>query len=307
MQLKKIRRLIRDFSARQILRVSVVAIYLVPLPLFRWLGASFGKGFYRFSRRYRELAANNLNIAFGDQGEDYLRTIGKESFISMGTNGADSLWFVNRSHRKRRNLVRLVDQVNLDKSLEAGKGVIVVTAHVGIFTILGGVLASYGYCTNYILRTPRDEKMAAVLGRALRMQGVRPIFTQPAIKCVEASISALRRNEILIILIDQDIGDSGIFVKFFGRAASTPAGPVIFSLRTGAKIIPAFMIRDNGRHKLWIHPEFKLIDIESAERTIFKNTQRLTHLVEDVIRGYPQQWSWIDRRWKTKPITDVHG
>jgi len=304
---KELRRLIRDFLARQTLRVVVVAVHLIPLLFFRWMGVLLTKGFCRFSKRYQELADNNLNIAFPGQGENYRRLVKKKSFILLGTNAADSLWFVNRSTRKRRNLVCLEGRVNLDNALAAGKGVIAVTAHMGVFTILGGVLAAYGYRANYILRTPRDEKMAVVLGRGLRMQGTSPIFTHPAIKCVEASISALRLNEILVILIDQDIGNAGIFVKFFGRPASTPAGPAIFSLRTGAKILPMFMLREGNRHKLWIQPEFRIIRGENAEKTILENTQRLTLRVENVIREYPEQWSWVDRRWKTRPITDVHG
>lgn len=278
-----------------------MAFYFVPLSILRWLGVWVGKTFYIFSRRYRKLAEYNLNIAFPERSQEYRESVKKKSFVFLGKNCADSLWFIMRPTRRRRDFVRLEGKHNLDQALEKGKGVICLTAHLGAFTILGGVLAGYGYRMNYLLRTPRDKKMADVLARGLRMQQVRPIFTQPAIKCVEESINVLRDNEILIILIDQDMGEAGVFVNFFGQPASTPAGPVIFSLRTEAKILPMFMLRDNGRHKLWIQSEFRLIYGESSERTIFENTQRLTHLVEEIIRKHPEQWSWFDRRWKTRP------
>ncbi len=301
MRYKILKRSIRYFFSRFALRVAGAAAIFLPLALLRWLGVEIGRLFYRVLPRYRNLAAANLEIAFPEKEKEYRSRVSEESFVLMGQGCADSIWFVTRSVRKRKDFITLEGKANLDRAIGSGRGVIGVTAHLGIFTVLGGALASYGYSTNYILRTPRDEKLTNILGRGLRIQGVRPIFTKPAVRCVEESISGLRHNEILIILIDQDMGEAGVFVKFFGRAASTPVGPVIFSLRTGAKIIPMFMVRENHRHKLIIYPAFELLDGENIENTILDNTQRLTSLVENIIREYPRQWSWIDRRWKTKP------
>lgn len=186
----------------------------------------------------------------------------------------------------------------LDTALNYQCGVIGITAHIGAFTILGGVLAEYGYKVNYILRTPRDEKMKGLLEKGLRMQGVKPIFTKPMVDCVEKAISVLRNNEILIILIDREVGNSGVFVRFFGHYTSAPAGPVIFSLRTGARIIPMFMLRENQRESLLFYPEFKIIYRDNLEKTIFENTQNLISFLEEIIEKYPEQWSWIDRRWR---------
>ncbi|MCX5657464.1 MAG: hypothetical protein NTZ48_04470, partial [Candidatus Omnitrophica bacterium] len=286
---------------RLLLRGFGATVFLLPLFLLRCMGASGGRLFCRFSGRYRELARENLKIVFPGIEEDSLRTIIKDSFTMLGENGADSIWFISRNKKRRKQFVDIEGKEFLDAALSQGRGVIAATAHIGAFTILGGTLAAYGYRVNCILRTPRDEKMANVLGRGLRMQEVKPIFTYPAIKCVNDSIGALRRNEILVILIDQDMGRSGVFVNFFGRPASTPAGTLIFSLRTGASIVPMFIIRGKERHKLIIEKEFDLVYGESAEKSVLDNTQRLTYLIEGVIRKYPRQWSWVDRRWKTQP------
>lgn len=301
MKTKSLVRYIRDFFARLFLRGFGATVFLTPLSLLRCIGKAGGRLFCRFSGRYRGLARENLKIVFPEIEEDRLRTIMKDSFTILGENGADSIWFINRSNKKRRNFVNIEGKEFLDAALSRGRGVIAATAHIGAFTILGGILRAYGYRVNYILRTPRDEKMTNVLGRGLRMQEVKPIFTYPVVKCVNDSIGALRRNEILVILIDQDMGRSGVFVNFFGRPASTPAGTLIFSSRTGASIIPMFIIREKEKHKLIIEKEFNLVYGENAEKSVLDNTQRLTHLIEGVIRRYPQQWSWVDRRWKTQP------
>jgi KDO2-lipid IV(A) lauroyltransferase len=301
MQSKKNIRIIRNYFARLALRAGGAGVLFIPLSFLGIWGEFLGRLFYCFSARYRELAGNNLKLVFPDKKEDERSQIMKTSFVLLGRNSLETIWFVTRSRKKRINFIRLEGREFLDFALEERDGVIAVTAHIGAFTILAGALAAYGYCVNCLLRTPRDEKMADVLGRGLRMQNVRPIFTQPALRCVEESIKVLRRNEILIILIDQDIGETGVFVNFFGRPASTPAGPVIFSLRTQAKILPMFMLREDNRHKVLIKPKFNLRYGENAEKTIFENIQRLTQLVENTIREHPHQWSWVDRRWKTRP------
>ncbi|MCM8784206.1 MAG: hypothetical protein NC818_05490 [Candidatus Omnitrophica bacterium] len=297
MQIRKIERTIRYSFVRLFLRLLAVVVYFIPLSFLRKLGVLLGKIFYKVSKYYRQLALNNLRVVFPQKNNNERRNILYKSTLFLGANTSDTLWFLVHS-RRRKNLAYLENRKIIDDALKAHKGIIGITAHIGAFTILGGVLSEYGYPVNYILRTPRDEKMANVLGRGLRMQKVRPIFTKPAIRCVERSIEVLRNNEILIILIDQDAGSSGLFVKFFNRYTSAPAGPVILSLRTGANIIPMFILREQERHKLIVYPEFKIAHKENIERTIFDNTQNLVILLQDVIEQYPEQWSWIDRRWR---------
>lgn len=292
---KKFRRTIRYFFARLFLRISVVIIYFIPFSLFCRLSVFLSKIFYKISNYYRGLAYNNLKVVFPEERKR--REILYKSSIHQGKNIAYTFWILAHPH-KRKKMINVENKEILDYALSFNKGVIGVTAHIGAFTVLGGVLSNFGYKVNYILRTPRDEKMTSVLGRGLRMQRVYPIFTKPATRCIEKSIEALRRNEILIVLIDQEAGKSGVYVRLFNRYTSAPAGPIIFSLRTEAKIIPMFMLEKNHQHNLVILPEFKLIYKENREKTIFENTQRLIYLVEEIIRKYPDQWSWIDRRWR---------
>jgi len=290
----KIKRNIRYFFARLFLRIAVVIVYFIPLSFFRRWGVLLSRLFYKFSNHYRNLAYNNLRFVFPEEKE--VEKIFYRSSLLLGENIADTFWFLAYP-RRRGNLINIEHKEILDWALSFKRGVIGITAHIGAFTILGGALTQQGYKVNCLLRNPRDEKMAGVLERGLRMQGVRSIFTKPSLKCIEEVLESLKNNEILIVLIDQRAGRSGVFVKFFGHYTSVPTGPVIFSLRTGAKIIPMFMIREGQKHNLKIFPEFKIIYKENIEKTIFENTQNLILLIEGVIREYPEQWSWIDRRW----------
>ncbi len=109
--------------------------------------------------------------------------------------------------------------------------------------------------------------------------------------------SALKRNRLVALLIDQDAHDEGAFVPFFGQMASTPRGPAVFHLRTGAPLIFARSHRLSG--------ERYRIKVTRIDTTNFPDpdslTAHMTGLLETAIRETPEQWLWLHRRWKTLP------
>jgi len=99
--------------------------------------------------------------------------------------------------------------------------------------------------------------------------------------------------------IDHNAPATESWVDFFGYLVPTFKGPIIFSLRTGAPILPIFMIRNpDAHHKITIHPTFELTTTANTQEDITSNIARLTKIVEAVIREYPEQWWWVHRRFK---------
>jgi KDO2-lipid IV(A) lauroyltransferase len=120
---------------------------------------------------------------------------------------------------------------------------------------------------------------------------------------VANSIKALRNNEFLFIPIDQNFGTAGVFVDFFGKQAATATGPVIFAQRTGAPILPMFIVREkDDTHRIIIEPPMYIEEKENNAATIQHNISRITKIIEEYIRKYPQEWGWIHRRWKSRPV-----
>jgi len=116
----------------------------------------------------------------------------------------------------------------------------------------------------------------------------------------------LRNNEIVVIQVDQNFGTGGVWVKFFGKLAATPVGPITLALRTKAAIVPAYMIRESrGKHQLKIFSEKELIVKENKNETILLNAIELTRVIEGWIREFPSQWAWVHRRWKSRPSEQV--
>jgi len=266
----------------------------------------FAKGIanlgYHIARRHREIALETLDIAFGNQKSAAEKDLIVRDCFTFLAKGALELLFLMDKPGILKERVCLVGEENLKSCLNKGKGVILVSAHFGNFPLLMARLSLGGYKVAGIMRTMRDEKVEKIFMEKRTRLGIKTIYSQPRKACVGESIRTLRNNELLFIPIDQNFGTGGVFVKFFGKNAATATGPVVLARRTGASLIPCFIVREkDDTHKIIFEPALELKDCSSDEETIHINIQKLTNIIESYICRYPAEWGWIHRRWKTKP------
>jgi KDO2-lipid IV(A) lauroyltransferase len=118
-------------------------------------------------------------------------------------------------------------------------------------------------------------------------------------------IQALSQNKVVGILFDQRGRRSkGIWVDFFGRKVPTTPGLAVMALKSGAPVLPVFMIRNGFRkHRLIVKEPLELIHTGNFKKDIEANTQLFNHTLESIIREHPDQWLWIHRRWERKKGT----
>jgi KDO2-lipid IV(A) lauroyltransferase len=302
MKLKQIVRLWRRWLGYVALRFCSLIIYLIPAASIRHIAKIISDIGYILAGRHRKIAINTLNLAFGDSIDLSQKSkIAKDSFRFMAA-GVLELLFCVEHHDYVRKIVRIEGRDYLDRALAKKKGVIAVTAHFGNFALMQFSLGVEGYLVNSIIRHMRDPQTNRYFLKKRNEIGVKTIYTEPRNACVIESLRSLKNNEVLFLLLDQNFGTGGIFVDFFGRKAATATGPIVLAQRSGAAILPMFMVHDNKeRHRLIIEPEFKLEEAPDNNQTVLLNIQRLTNIIEDYIRRYPAEWSWIHRRWKTRP------
>jgi len=104
------------------------------------------------------------------------------------------------------------------------------------------------------------------------------------------------------ILLDQNVDwYDGVFVDYFGRPACTNKGLALLALKTGAPVIPVFLIRDGKRFIFHCEPEVPLVRTGDKIKDIEVNTERFTKIIESFVSRYPEQWFWLHQRWKTRP------
>jgi lauroyl/myristoyl acyltransferase len=126
------------------------------------------------------------------------------------------------------------------------------------------------------------------------------IHARPRREALRELVQVLRRNQIAVIIADEyRKGSDGVRVPFFGRAVLARRGPVTLALRTGAALVPAYLVRDdNGRLTLTVEPELELVRTQRDRGAIVENTLRITQWLEQTVRSHPDQWNWMTVQWQ---------
>jgi KDO2-lipid IV(A) lauroyltransferase len=117
-------------------------------------------------------------------------------------------------------------------------------------------------------------------------------------------LKAMHGGQTVGILMDTNMTPpQGVFVRFFGLKACTGSGLARVALKTGAAVLPGFMLWEPAERRYVLHfgPELDLARTGEGEADVLAATERCNDVLEAWIRRYPDQWLWIHRRWKTRP------
>jgi Kdo2-lipid IVA lauroyltransferase/acyltransferase len=190
---------------------------------------------------------------------------------------------------------------NYVEALRRGRGIIFMTAHFGSWELSSFAQSLYGYPLKFVVRPIDNSKVDALITHYRMLGGNVPIQRRQAGRDI---LKALRANDAVGILFDQNTtSDEGIFVDFFGVSAATTPAIATFALRTGAAVLPGFLIWEEGlgKHRLRFDPPVKLIETGNLEHDVVENTKIFNQILESYVRKYPDHWLWIHKRWKTRP------
>lgn len=135
---------------------------------------------------------------------------------------------------------------HLEEAVAAGKGIVLVTGHIGNWDLAGAYLAALGYPVNVIVETLEPPKWNEAVQEIRKRIGMRAIPLESGLR---EMIGALRAREILGVLIDRPLTDEGVAVRFFGGVTRVPAGAATLALRTGSNIITAVVVRNGDKDR----------------------------------------------------------
>jgi len=275
------------------LTALVWLIRIMPRRMRSAMGAGLGQ-FIHFLGIRTSVTRDNLAQAFPTLPKHAVRCLSSRVYRHFGRVATSILSLPRLSRAVEGHWVFVEGWDVMDAALREGKGVIVVSGHLGNWEIMGSMVARCGYPAAFVVAAQSNERVEDFLDNWRVKAGVEIIKRRAAVRGV---LSALKRHRIVAILIDQDAHEDGAFVPFFGRLASTPRGPAVFHLRTGAPVIFASSVLLPG-DKYKIH----LVRVASQPaEDADALTARFTKMLEDAIRETPEQWLWMHRRWKTRP------
>ena len=256
---------------------------------------------FHLARRQRRAGLHNLQMAFPELSQNARERILRGSFENLGRLLVE---FTHLPELNKGNICRFVVHDGLENYLEGlrrGRGVIFMTAHFGAWELSSFAHAVYGYPLRFVVRPIDNTRVERLISTYRTRSGNIPIERRSAARDI---LKALRQNEAVGILFDQNTTRSeGVFAEFFGIPAATTPALALFALRTGAAVVPGFLIWDASlrKHRLRLDPPVQLIETGNLDHDVLENTKIFNKILEAYIRAYPDQWLWIHRRWKTRP------
>jgi len=281
--------------------VLVRLLGLLPRKAARAIGAKIGLLAYRVVPRLRSVGIRNLELAFPDwtkaQREDVLRKL----YRNLGWLLAE---FCQMPKDTRENSHAFLRYDGLEHYLAArnkGKGVLIVTGHLGAWELSSFYHSLMGYPMSMVIRRLDNVRVDRLVNHIRCLHGNHVLHKDDFARGL---LGATRRGETVGILMDTNMTPpQGVFVPFFGKSACTASGLARVALKTGAAVLPGFMLWEESEQKYVLHfgEEIVLNRTGDVEADAVTNTARCTAAIEDYVRRYPDQWLWVHRRWKTRP------
>lgn len=260
------------------------------------LASFFGRAAFHLLKRKRQTALDNLAIAFPGKSEKERFQIARGSFESAAISMAE-LFMMKKIAAEAEKRFDISGLTHLQEALAQKQGVILGCSHLGAWECHEMIGQLTQTPIMVIVKNLKNPFINQEINRLRRLTLIIPHSKDVAIRGV---MKYVKKKGIAAILIDQWAGPEGVWIPFFGKETSTTTIAARFAKKTEARLIPSFCIRTApGRYKLINYPE---ITFDDASRDAeIDATQKLNHVLEEMIRLYPEQWIWGHRRWKDKP------
>lgn len=197
-----------------------------------------------------------------------------------------------------RALTRLNGREHVDRAMEAGRGVILVSVHLGSVDVVGQLPLVYGLPLTSVVWRTEPERLFNYAKSLRESHGLRLI---PSDGSMLELFRVLKRGEAIILVVDRTVGSSVRDVEFFGSPAPLTDGAVRIALRTGAPLIPAFAIRlPDDSFEVRIEPALALPNTGDREADVAAGMRQLVSVMEEYISKHPEQWLVAAPVWPMK-------
>lgn len=281
-------------------RIGVFISLALPLKITYRIAGIFGSLYYLLARRDRKIVTNNIKVILNRTGNTpEIRHASRMVFTNFARYLVEFFRAPKIDLKYIEKYIRIEGRENLDRTLNLGKGVLLVSAHLGNWELGAMVLSMLGYQVNVVAWTHRNRLINDFFLQQRQGKGVKVIPLGTAIRKV---FSALKNNEAVGFLGDIDYADpqTGIKVKLFGRDTIMPKGPAAFSLKAGSPIVPLFMLRERGNKFRFIFEEPIIYTATgNREDDLAGLTQTLSRTIESYIARNPGQWFMLIPRWQS--------
>ncbi len=262
-----------------------------PLKLAYKIAIVFSDIHFVFADKDRAEVFANLKAIFPEKSIKEIKKIRIQIFRNFAKYLVDFLRFqeVDKEYINRR--IKIDNIRYLDEALKKGKGVVILSAHIGNWELGGIVVSSLGYPLSGVAMPHKSKKVNEFFNTQRQRKGLKVIsFGKAARTCLRL----LEENKMIALVGDKDFTkEAGVVTDFFGRPSYMPKGPAAFALKNGSTIIPVFVLRNPD--DTFIIKINKPIDCSS--NSIEEITSKCTKEIEQIVKNHPEQWYMFKKFW----------
>jgi Kdo2-lipid IVA lauroyltransferase/acyltransferase len=303
MSRKKTRRLWVDYLAYLAVRCVVAFAQMLSIEQSYTLARFLGWVIYLVDKRHRQVGIDNLTEAFGDQFTAIERDrIVRGVYRHFCTMLMEILHTPRKLHLEnwRERIVVVGHEPMMDLLMTGQRPLIILTGHYGNWELAGYLFGLFGFPTVSVARTLDNPYLERYL-RAFRERTGQSLI--PKTGGFDQMVEVLDHNRALSFLADQDAGQRGLYVDFFGRPASTHKAIALLAIEHQAPIAVgvARRIGPGFRYEIRCEDVIDPINLAGSADDAKILTQRYTSALERLIRQDPTQYLWLHRRWKHQP------
>jgi KDO2-lipid IV(A) lauroyltransferase len=273
----------------------------LPRALARLLASLIAIAVYWALGRLRRVGVRNLKLALPELSTAERNRILRGVYVHLAWQLVE---FCRMTRYTPQNTSAWLRTEGLDRYLAAqarGKGVLVVTGHLGAWELSSFYHSLMGHPMGMVIRRLDNRRLDDFVNGIRCLHGNKVIHKDDFGRGL---LLAMRSGQTVGILMDTNMTPpQGSFVEFFGLEACTATGLAHVARKTGAAVLPGFMLWEPSERRYVLHfgPEIQIPHTANPAEDILAATQLCTQAIESWIRRYPDQWLWIHRRWKTRP------
>jgi KDO2-lipid IV(A) lauroyltransferase len=276
-----------------------VPLAFLPLRVSLKVGEYLGGALFFFWGSRRKIAIENLKGAVARQALSITsppEEVIKENFRNLGRSFVEVVKIYYGLGERIIRDVEIRGAEHFASAHQKGKGVLVITGHCGNWELNALSVAVKVTKINVVARSIDNPYLNRLIERTRQRYGNSVIYKKGAVRKI---LSALKRGEVVAILMDQSVVSAeGIAAEFLGKKDYIMKMPAVIAMKTGAPVVSAFIRRADGGHRIEVGEQIECDADDDSEVAVFRNTVRLSRRVEEYVTDNPAEWLWIHRRWK---------
>jgi KDO2-lipid IV(A) lauroyltransferase len=282
-----------------LLKGAAVVVRCLPRSCALSLGRLLGRLALKLLPERRRLTRDNMERALPELDVAELDQLVRKNFEQVGASAMEMLR-LDLFRSGGEDLARYFDiegEEHLRQAADMGRGVLMLTAHLGFWEAGFFVAPELGYPTSAVAKPMKNPLVDAYFTSLRETFGGEVLNSKKGARRI---LNSLKQGKAVAILLDQHISPPGsIETEFFGRKAYTTTAITNLAMKYGVPVVPMFNLRESDdRYRLWI--EKPLLLEGEGEQAVAENTQLLTMIIENAIRRDVSQWFWMHRRWRVK-------